>query len=355
MKILFMAPQSLTVISGGLKRQMSETATGLSSLGHRIHFLSPEKNLFEIQPDVIHFFGAQPELYYTLQFLQNHEIPTVVSPVFFSRRSASSLKRLISFQNVLSRTPLLSLTELQMRQRSCTFASHVVPNTKAEADLIHHAFGIKPSNITVIPNGADVERFTNSSPEIYESKYPWRDFILYVGDLNAERKNVLKMLYAYSTLKKNYPLLPPLVLAGTLGTTAYASQIRTYIQQHDSIQWIGPIDHHDPLLASLYRAARIFVLPSYFETPGIAAMEAALSGCEIVITPFGGTMEVFGENAFYIDPKSVRSIAKGIESALERTKQNHSTNSNPLIEHLIQNYGWAHVARQTEAVYKRLV
>ena len=30
------------------------------------------------------------------------------------------------------------------------------------------------------------------------------------------------------------------------------------------------LDHHDPLLTSAYAAARVFALPSWFETPGLA-------------------------------------------------------------------------------------
>ena len=40
-----------------------------------------------------------------------------------------------------------------------------------------------------------------------------------------------------------------------------------------------------PVLASAYAAARVFALPSWFETPGLAALEAALAGCSVVITP----------------------------------------------------------------------
>ena len=50
--------------------------------------------------------------------------------------------------------------------------------------------------------------------------------------------------------------------------------------------WLGRLDHHDPLLASAYAAARVFALPSWFETPGLAALEAALAGCSVAITPY---------------------------------------------------------------------
>ena len=59
----------------------------------------------------------------------------------------------------------------------------------------------------------------------------------------------------------------------------------------------GGRDHDDPLLASAYAAARVFALPSWFETPGLAALEAALAGARWSITPFGCTREYFGDHA----------------------------------------------------------
>ena len=46
----------------------------------------------------------------------------------------------------------------------------------------------------------------------------------------------------------------------------------------EAVRWLGASDHDDPLLASAYAAARVFALPSWFETPGLAALEAALAG-----------------------------------------------------------------------------
>ena len=48
-------------------------------------------------------------------------------------------------------------------------------------------------------------------------------------------------------------------------------------------------------LASAYAAARVFALPSWFETPGLAALEAGLAGCAVAITPYGSTRDYFGD------------------------------------------------------------
>ena len=80
--------------------------------------------------------------------------------------------------------------------------------------------------------------------------------------------------------------------------------------------WLGRLEHDDPLLASAYAAARVFALPSWFETPGLAALEAALAGCAVVITPFGSTREYFGELVEYARPGRPGEIDQALAEVL---------------------------------------
>ena len=102
------------------------------------------------------------------------------------------------------------------------------------------------------------------------------------------------------------------------------------------------------MLASAYAACDVFALPSLFETPGIAALEAGLAGAKIVITPHGGTKEYFGEMATYVEPLEVRSIRDGIREALEAKKDLR------LRDHIAGHFLWKHVAEKTREVYDDL-
>jgi glycosyltransferase involved in cell wall biosynthesis len=102
------------------------------------------------------------------------------------------------------------------------------------------------------------------------------------------------------------------------------------------------------MLASAYAACDTFVLPSMFETPGIAALEAALAGAKVVITPYGGTKEYFRDLAGYVEPSSVVSIRNGIKAALERKK------GTELREHVRKSFLWQTVAQKTAAAYREV-
>ena len=93
------------------------------------------------------------------------------------------------------------------------------------------------------------------------------------------------------------------------GHEAYARECRR--AGDGFVTWLGRLEHDDPLLASAYAAARVFALPSWFETPGLAALEAALAGSAVAITPFGSTREYFGDLVTYCRPASARGDPAG--------------------------------------------
>ena len=116
-----------------------------------------------------------------------------------------------------------------------------------------------------------------------------------------------------------------------------------------NILLIDELENNSPLLASAYAACDTFVLPSLFETPGIAALEAALSGAKIVITPFGGTKDYFKDMVEYVDPKSIESIQNGIEKSLNLSKSNSLQNS------IKENYLWGKIAQRSLEIYRSLL
>ena len=100
----------------------------------------------------------------------------------------------------------------------------------------------------------------------------------------------------------------------------------------------------------LYLGCKAHVLPSWFETPGLASLEAAYFGAQIVTTDRGCTKEYFEDSVFYCSPENSNSIEKAIESALNCPK-----NMQKLRGKIIENYTWEAAARKTFAAYESLV
>ncbi len=109
------------------------------------------------------------------------------------------------------------------------------------------------------------------------------------------------------------------------------------------------VDHDSDLLESAYAAAKVFALPARYETPGIAALEAALAGANIIITPHGGTHDYFQEMAIYVDPYSVNDIRAGLEKAL------NAPPDDKLKKHVQRNFLWQRVAEMSVNMYQSVL
>jgi glycosyltransferase involved in cell wall biosynthesis len=186
-------------------------------------------------------------------------------------------------------------------------ADAILPNSQAEARQLVRLFGADPRALRVVPNGVD-GRFARAEPSAFRAAVGLEDFVLYVGRVEP-RKNVLGLIRGL----RGRGL--PLVVIGDVvpGHEAYGAACRR--EGGSSVVWRPRVEHDDPLLGSAYAAARVFALPSWFETPGLAALEAALAGVAVVITPLGCTREYFGDAAVYARPDRPSEIGRGIERA----------------------------------------
>jgi glycogen synthase len=64
---------------------------------------------------------------------------------------------------------------------------------------------------------------------------------------------------------------------------------------------LGPLDF--PTLASWYSRAAIYALPARYEPFGLTALEAAMSGCALVLGDIASLREVWGPAARYVHPE----------------------------------------------------
>ena len=102
-------------------------------------------------------------------------------------------------------------------------------------------------------------------------------------------------------------------------------------------------------LGAYYREAKVHVLPSWNETCGLTSLEAAYSGCNIVITDKGDTREYYGDQAFYCDPASPASIYDTI------VKASSLPVSGALREKIKNDYNWEKAAVQTLSAYQEVL
>jgi glycosyltransferase involved in cell wall biosynthesis len=179
----------------------------------------------------------------------------------------------------------------------------ILPNSSAELREIEQRFGVwRPA--VVVPNAADVDTFAPSA----DAPPRERNGVLCVGRIEP-RKNQLALIEALRGTDI------PLTLVGQPGRFSAGYARRCHHAAGKRVRFVSQRSARE--LRALYHAARVHACVSWYETPGLASLEAALSGCNLVVTPGGCTREYFGNQVFYARPDDPDSIWAAVEAALD--------------------------------------
>jgi len=341
--VLLHAPSFAFQAPGGGENQLIQTGRALESRGVPVRPFSPWTDRLD-RSRVLHLFGMSREGLELARIANRRGVPVVLSPIcWFEPRAIWALE-----PGVLKKIGGLGRWGLRRaapriggwRRELLTLSDAVLPNSRAEGEQLIKLFGVSAEKVHVVPNGVSAH-FRQADPDLFRSEYGDQEFVLFVGRIEP-RKNPLGLIRAVRTLGLRAVVIgdaPP-------GFDDYAAQCRR--EGGRDVTWLGGIDHHDPLLASAYTAATVFALPSWFETPGLAALEAALAGCPVVITPNGSAREYFGDLATYARPHRHKEIAQALQNPWRQGRNSR------LSGFVASRYLWPVVAQRTAEIYDQV-
>jgi glycosyltransferase involved in cell wall biosynthesis len=175
-------------------------------------------------------------------------------------------------------------------------------------------FRLSKTNLFVIPNGIEHERFSPAEREGARNKIAGqyqlqRPFFLYVARLEHPGKNHVRLISAFEEFNAATHSDWQLVFVGSDWHGAHV--IHEAIQKSPfapDIRSLGFVQ--DPQLPDLYRAADVFVYPSLYEGFGFPPLEAMACGCPVIASPRGALGEVLGEAAALVEPEDIHTIAR---------------------------------------------
>ena len=140
--------------------------------------------------------------------------------------------------------------------------------------------------------------------------------ILFVGTVEP-RKNLRRLMEAYSGLLERRDDIPDLVLAGAF--PAWKSGLFTGAaspgKAAERIRLTGYVT--DDERQRLYREASMLVLPSLDEGFGIPALEAMTIGVPVLASNRGALPDVVADAGILVDPENVAALAAAIERVLD--------------------------------------
>lgn len=344
LKVGLVAHPGNAAAPGGGEVQLLETLRALAQLPVAPRLWRPELDRHE-DVDCLHLFGSHPEWLPLVAAARRAGRRVTLSTIAWfdlgSRwHEPASLRHRIRGtlgQGARSLCPWIP----SRRRRLYQAVDVLLPNSQAEADQLVRYFGVARNKIRVVPNGARPS-FGHAAPEPFATLAGGSGFILCAGRIEP-RKNQLALIQALRGHER------PLVILGDVvpGQESYAEACRRAAA--DNVRFLPALAHDDSLLASAYAACGCLVVPSWFETPGLVALEAAMSGTPLVLTDRGATREYFGEQALYVSPGDRQGMRRMIERAL-------AAGRNPLLaDQARQRYTWRATAEATYEAYASLL
>jgi glycogen synthase len=179
--------------------------------------------------------------------------------------------------------------------RGLVAADVVVAPTQAFLSAIEDIYG-PLKHKRVVHNGRDSTLYRRAAKE---------SFILAAGRLWDEAKNLSALQHVAGDLSW------PICVAGEARSPDGHGD-------HARNGDVLPLGHLSPeVLADWYARADIYALPARYEPFGLSVLEAALSGCALVLGDVPTLREVWGESAMFVPPDDEHQLRRVLQMLID--------------------------------------
>ena len=231
-------------------------------------------------------------------------------------------------------------------------SSEVIVNSNYMKNEVQRLFGLPYDKINVIPNGVNLQLFSNVNIDYdFRRQYAMDNekIILYVGRLVYE-KGIQNLIAAMPKVLDRYHD-SKLIICGRGGMIDELREQVKYLGIENKVYFAGYCDSKK--MQKMYKCADVAVFPSTYEPFGIVAIESMLSGTPTIVSDVGGLNEIIehGVTGMKSYAGNANSIADSVLSLLFDPKLCANISQNA-IKKVKENYNWSKITDSTYYVYQ---
>ncbi len=328
-------PEHPTGAHWGFTRTISEIAKRLES-GEELHLLVSPKSRHLHQdygPNVFYITYPWSNERRNLRTLTEHlysplRLPlsgidvfnTLMAPLAnISWSLVLHMKTMHAFTAPESLAPLARTYRRLNYPRSTRAAEAIIINSESLRSEIEKYLDVDARKLKLIYEAVDHDLFR---PGDARAARAWvasygvtKPFVLFVSSL-WQYKNCDGLLRAWALARRELGDRQ-LAIVGARRDEKYVAHLHALadeLQIMGDLVFVGGIPLEETV--HFYRAADVFVYPSFNETFGLPILEAMACGCPVVTSDLSSMPEIAGGAAVLSDPKNPASIARGITDAL---------------------------------------
>ncbi len=272
-------------------------------------------------------------------------------PHLLTLHTTGIVKKINCFQEQESTERLVS------EKRLASQCDLILAPTEREKDYIAKYLQVSEEKIRLVPCGVNLQRF-NPFDQMKARKVLGlpneQKLVLYVGRF-APVKGINRLLYAMGHLRSERNT--GLIMVGGDGKESVNSRA---IQRmagrmgiRDSVMLRGQVDHDE--LPLYYSAADLLVIPSYYESFGLVALESLSCGTPVVSFNVGAMDNIIrsGLTGAIVHDPGPQALAHAIRDVI--LKPVKSTVNGEAIRQSVSEHGWKNSALKLIKEYEQAV
>jgi D-inositol-3-phosphate glycosyltransferase len=235
-------------------------------------------------------------------------------------------------------------------------ADRIVCASQHEKHLLERLYGADPDHIAVVPCGVDLDLFKPADKESARKELGFSDehIILFVGRI--EPLKGLDILISAAAQLEHDPHVYVLIVGGDNRSQAQVDELQglaSGLGIGQRVCFLGAVDHEK--LPLFYNAADVLVMPSFYESFGLVALEAMACGTPVVASRVGGLTSAVsdGETGYLVSWRCPEPFAERLDLLLEN--EDLRRNLGQAAREAMKRFRWANVAEAIDNLYRELL
>ena len=375
--------------SGGMNVYVRELARSLGSLGVNVDIFTREhagtaRPIEDISPNVrvVHLPGGPPEASMDSYYSHLPEFQTAVkdfqrengldyqvahSHYWLSGLAGQDLATDLQIPHVMtfhtlalikmqSRAGELEPQERSQSERDLIASSQlIIAFSPHERDAMIRLYAADSHRISLAPCGVDLSLFRPLDQQQVRARLGLNGekVFLYVGRL--EPLKGMDLLLHTAAQMETCDDVRVMVVGGDANGGQEVERLKKLAKElnvEDVFDFVGRVDQQD--LPLYYNAADVCVVPSYYESFGLAALEAMACGTPVVAARVGGlsTIVQHGRTGFLKSWRCPEAFANSLEMIISSDRLKH--NMGLAARKRAEGMGWNQVAADIRTLYESL-
>ncbi len=250
-----------------------------------------------------------------------------------------------------------TLARIDVERMVATSADAIVVASEHERSLLTSLYAADASRVHIVPCGVDLDLFVPADKDEARRRLRLSDgerIILFVGRIEP-LKGIDVLIGAAAQLHEdeNFRVL---IVGGDSRADAEVAQLKALAERlgvDHHISFVGAVEHDE--LPLYYNAADVCVVPSYYESFGMVAIESMACGTPVVASRVGGLASTIsdGETGYLISWRCPEPFAERLELLLDNDELRASFGR--AAREAVERFRWANVADAVGALYDKLL